>query len=139
MIEEYIEGIELTCGVIGNGDDIEALPLIRISPAEGYEFFNYDAKYVKGAAMEICPAPVDDNISEIARELAIKAHKVLCCSDYSRTDMMLKDKKLFILETNTIPGMTETSLFPQAAKEAGLNFSSLMDKLITLGIKSKKL
>jgi D-alanine-D-alanine ligase len=139
LIEECIEGIELTCGVIGDDDEIEALPLIQISPTEGYEFFDYNAKYIKGATKEICPAPIDDNIAEFGKKLAITAHKVLYCRDYSRTDMMLKNNKLFVLETNTIPGMTSTSLFPQSAKEAGISFPELMDKLITLGIKSKKL
>jgi D-alanine-D-alanine ligase len=137
FLESYINGTELTGGVIGN-DDLEALPLIEIVPNEAYEFFDYEAKYVAGATTEICPARIDDALTEKAQTYAKMAHSALCCKGYSRTDMILKDREMYVLETNTIPGMTKTSLFPQAAKVAGMSFTQLLDRLIELGIEAHK-
>ena len=136
VVETYIQGTELTVGVIGNRN-LEALPVIEIIPDTQYEFFNYHAKYLPGASREICPARIDEALTEKARAYAKMAHRALFCEGYSRTDMMLKGRDLYILETNTIPGMTETSLLPLAAKTAGISFSRLMDMLIELGIESK--
>ena len=136
LIEAYIDGIEITCGVIGN-DDPEALPLIEIIPNEKFEFFDYEAKYTAGATQEICPARIDPELTAKAQEYGIKAHQTLFCQGYSRTDMIIKDRNIYVIETNTIPGMTATSLYPQSAAEAGIPFSELMDKLIQLGIEAK--
>ena len=136
VVETYIQGTELTVGVIGNRD-LKALPVIEIIPDTRYEFFNYHAKYLPGASREICPARIDAALTEKAQAYAKMAHRALFCEGYSRTDMMLKDRELYILETNTIPGMTETSLLPLAAKTAGIPFSRLLDILIELGIESK--
>jgi D-alanine-D-alanine ligase len=137
LVEAYIDGVELTGGVIGN-DNPEALPLIEIIPREGHDFFDYDAKYVAGRTDEICPARVNADITRKAQSFARIAHTALYCKGYSRTDMILKGRDLYVLETNTIPGMTPTSLFPQAAAAAGLDFSALMDRLIELGIQAKQ-
>jgi len=134
LIETYIEGIELTCGVIGN-KEIKALPVIQISPDKEHEFFDYEAKYVAGVTKEICPAPIDDQIAKQVQKLAKKSHEILNCRGCSRTDMILNNGELFILETNTIPGMTPTSLLPLAAKFAGIDFGDLLEKLIKLGLK----
>lgn len=133
LIEAYIKGTELTGGVIGNNDP-EALPIIEIIPDEHHEFFDYEAKYVAGVTQEICPARIDDALTEKAQTYAKMAHEALCCKGYSRTDMILKDGEMYVLETNTIPGMTPTSLFPQAAEAAGLSFSQLLDRLIDLSL-----
>ena len=133
LLEEYIEGIELTAGVVGN-EALEALPLIEIVPNEEYAFFDYEAKYTPGKTDEICPARIDDVITAKAQTFAKMAHQALFCEGYSRTDMMLKGKDLYILETNTIPGMTATSLLPQAALVGGMTFTVLLDRLIELGI-----
>jgi D-alanine-D-alanine ligase len=137
MVEGFIEGREITCGVLGN-DTVEALPLIEIIPGDGYEFFDYEAKYQPGASQEICPAPLDRHLTQKAQACAITAHNALFLQGYSRTDMILKDGEFFILETNTIPGMTATSLFPQSAKAAGMSFGVLMDRLIELGIQARR-
>ncbi|MCK5311352.1 MAG: D-alanine--D-alanine ligase, partial [Desulfobacteraceae bacterium] len=130
LIEAYIKGVELTCGVLGN-KEIEALPVIEIVPGEGYEFFNYEAKYVAGATNEICPARIDEETTKEVQRLAKEAHKALFLKGYSRTDLMFSDngnkKELFVLETNTIPGMTATSLYPQQANVAGYPFPVLLD------------
>ena len=133
LLEAYVDGIELTAGVVGN-DTLEALPLIEIVPNKEYEFFDYEAKYTPGKTEEICPARIDEAITEKAKALAKTAHQALFCEGYSRTDMMLKGKDLYVLETNTIPGMTATSLLPQAAQVGGLTFTALLDRLIDLGI-----
>jgi len=137
LIEKYIKGIELTGGVIGN-DDLQALPIIEIVPGESYEFFDYHAKYTPGATREICPANIDDALTKKAQNYAKTAHKALFCKGYSRTDMIFSGEELYILETNTIPGMTRTSLLPLAAKTAGISFSQLLDRLIQLGIEAHR-
>lgn len=138
FLEKYIKGMEITGGVIGN-DAPEALPLIEIIPGEDYTFFDYEAKYQPGATKEICPARLDHAQTSKAQALAVKAHQALFCKGYSRTDMMVNSEgEIFVLETNTIPGMTPTSLLPQAAQAHGLSFSSLLDRLIELGIEEHK-
>jgi D-alanine-D-alanine ligase len=133
MVEAFIPGIEITAGVIGN-DQLDVLPLIEIIPGEGYEFFDYGAKYTAGATQEICPARIDAALAEKARHCARIAHEALFLRGYSRTDFILKGDEFYVLETNTIPGMTRTSLLPQAAQAAGISFTQLLDRLITLSI-----
>jgi len=137
ILEKYIKGLELTCGVLGNQDP-EALPVIEIVPGDGHEFFDYHAKYTAGATHEICPARIDDQTTRKVQELAVQAHNALFLKGYSRTDMLLLDGQLHVLETNTIPGMTATSLYPQSATKAGYEFGVLMDKLIELAIEENK-
>ncbi|UCF94313.1 MAG: D-alanine--D-alanine ligase [Desulfobacterales bacterium] len=133
LIESYIPGIEITGGVIGN-KKLEALPLIEIVPDEAHEFFDYEAKYTAGITQEICPARIDAALTEKAQNYAKIAHQALFCRGYSRTDMILRDSEIYVLETNTIPGMTATSLLPLAAKTAGMDFSRLLDRLIELSM-----
>lgn len=134
MVEEFIDGVELTCGVLGN-DELEALPVIEIRPGEGFEFFDYTAKYTPGATEEICPAPIAPEIRDQVQAYAVAAHDALFLRGYSRTDMILSaGGNLYVLETNTIPGMTATSLYPQAAAVAGYTFPRLLDRLIELAM-----
>lgn len=133
IIEAYIKGIELTGGVVGN-DELQALPIVEIIPGEEFEFFDYTAKYTPGASEEICPARIDEAMTAKAQTYAKTAHRALCCKGYSRTDMILADGEIYVLETNTIPGMTPTSLLPQAAGVAGISFSQLLDQLIELSL-----
>ena len=108
--------------------------IIEIIPNKEYVFFDYEAKYTPGKTQEICPARIDDATTEKAQTYAKMAHQALFCEGYSRTDMMLAGGDLYILETNTIPGMTATSLLPQAAQVGGMTFTVLLDRLIELGI-----
>jgi D-alanine-D-alanine ligase len=133
LVEEFIRGTEVTGGVLGN-DAPRALPLVEIIPSTQYTFFNYEAKYLPGATHEICPARLDPHLTRRAQQCALTAHAALGCRGYSRTDMMIKDGQIYILETNTIPGMTATSLFPQAAQAMGLEFPALLDTLIDLAL-----
>jgi len=137
LIEQYIDGIELTGGVVGN-QNLEAFPIIEIVPDEKYEYFDYTAKYTAGATREICPARIDDELTRKAQSYAKMSHKALFCRGYSRTDMILKGDNIYVLETNTIPGMTATSLLPQAAAAAGISFTRLMDQLIELSLEERR-
>lgn len=138
LVESFIEGTELTAGVIGN-KELNALPIIEIIPDEFHEFFDYEAKYTAGVTREICPARINAEMTQRAQDCAKIAHRALFCKGYSRTDMILKDNEMYVLETNTIPGMTATSLFPQAALKAGMSFSQVLDKLIELGLEEHKI
>ena len=135
LLEEYIDGTEITGGVIGN-KKLQALPIIEIVPKENHDFFDYTAKYTAGETAEICPAQINENLSKKARKLAKKAHRALFCKGYSRTDMIIKGEEVYVLETNTIPGMTRESLLPLAARTAGMDFGQLLDRLIELGLES---
>lgn len=134
MVEEFIKGREVTGGVLGNAD-LEALPLVEIIPGEEHLFFDYTAKYQQGASEEICPADLPDQLTDLAQKYAVQAHRVLQLRGYSRTDMIVSEEgKIYVIETNTIPGMTPTSLLPQAALAAGLPFSDLLDRLLRLAL-----
>lgn len=134
MVEEFVQGREITVGVIGN-QILEPLPLVEIIPDDRFDFFDYTAKYQKGATEEICPAPCSETIRERAYQYGIAAHRALQLKGYSRTDMIINaEDELIILETNTIPGMTPTSLLPLAASVHGLDFSDLLDRLIELAL-----
>jgi D-alanine-D-alanine ligase len=133
MIEEFIEGREITGGVLGN-NELTALPLVEIIPGDQYEFFDYEAKYQPGASKEICPAVLDDPLTIRAQQYALTAHRALQLRGYSRTDMIISGDEIYVLETNTIPGMTPTSLLPQGAAAAGLDFAALLDRLIELAL-----
>ena len=136
LVESHIDGTELTGGVIGN-HKLEALPLIEIIPDKSHDFFDYEAKYTAGITQEICPARINEELTLKAQNYAKIAHQALFCRGYSRTDMILRDNEAYVLETNTIPGMTATSLFPQAAQKAGMSFSQVLDRLIELGLEKR--
>lgn len=138
MVEQYIKGREITAAVLGN-DDLTALPLIEIIPGEGFDFFDYTAKYQAGASQEICPAPISPELTAKAQGYALGAHVALRLRGYSRTDMILDAAgNFYLLETNTIPGMTATSLLPQAAAKHGLSFSQFLERLIELAMADRE-
>jgi len=136
MVEQFIRGRELTGGVLGNRE-LTALPIVEIIPNKTFRFFDYQAKYQPGASREICPAELPPEIAAEARRCACLAHRALRLRGYSRTDMILAADGLYILETNTIPGMTPTSLLPQAAAAAGLGFGALLDRLLELALEKR--
>jgi D-alanine-D-alanine ligase len=133
LVERFLAGREITCGVLGN-DELTALPLVEIIPGKEFAFFDYQAKYLPGASREICPAPLDQPTTALIQDLGKRAHRALGLAGYSRSDFILTDEGPIILETNTIPGMTQTSLLPQAAAAAGLDFPALVDRLIELAL-----
>jgi len=127
LVERYIDGRELTVGVLG----AEALPVIEIRTKQA--FFDYTAKYEDASTEELCPAPIDDRIAKEAQDMALEAHKALGCRVYSRTDIILdSEQKIWVLETNTLPGLTNASLLPKAAAAIGLSMSDLLDRIIQL-------
>jgi D-alanine-D-alanine ligase len=134
MIEAYVPGREVTCCVMGN-EALETLPPIEIVPQARYRFFDYEAKYKAGAANEICPARISQRLTRMVQHTAQEAHRALQCRVWSRTDMIIRDQRIYVLETNTIPGMTENSLFPLAARTAGMDLGALVDKLIAFSLK----
>ncbi len=133
MIERHVEGVEVTCCVLGTADCV-TLPLVEIVPNPEFSFFDYDAKYTPGASREICPARLSAGQTEMAFDCALRAHRALRCRVWSRTDMIVQGETVFILETNTLPGMTVNSLVPLAARTAGMSLSQLVDKLIELSL-----
>lgn len=134
MVESFVKGREITVGIIGN-KELTPLPLVEIIPGSEHPFFDYQAKYQPGATTEICPADFPDTIVKKAHDYAVTAHRALKLRGYSRTDMIVDNQNnLWVLETNTIPGMTPTSLLPQAAAAAGMPFATLLDRLIELAL-----
>lgn len=134
MVEQFVKGREVTAGVLGN-DELVALPLVEIIPNKEFQFFDYTAKYQAGASRELCPAPIDAELTAKAQQFALAAHRALQLRGYSRTDMIVTDEgDITLLETNTIPGMTPTSLLPQAAAVHGLEFQALLERLIELAM-----
>jgi D-alanine-D-alanine ligase len=138
MIQKYIAGREFTCGVIEDAQGKPfALPPTEIIPRSS-TFFDYQAKYQRGGSEEITPAKITKSELATLQKLALKAHIALGCKGMSRSDFILSGDRFFILETNTIPGMTETSLLPQAAAVAGISFPKLLDMIINSGRKAKR-
>lgn len=131
MLEPRVPGLELTGGVLDDADGRpEALPLTAIVPKLG-DHFDYASKYTPGGAEEITPAPVDAATTARTQAAAVRAHCILGCAGMSRTDFILDDAgTLWVLETNTIPGLTATSLLPQEAEAAGIGFGGMLDRLI---------
>lgn len=127
LIEELIDGRELTVAVIGN-DELVPLPVIEI--VTNREFFDYTAKYSSGESEEIVPALIPDHVARRAQDIAIRAHKLLGCRGMSRTDLMWSGDRMVTLEVNTIPGMTANSLLPKAARAAGIQFGDLLARLV---------
>jgi D-alanine-D-alanine ligase len=133
LVEQFIAGRELTVGIV----DGRALPVIEIHPK--HDFFTYEAKYTKGQTEYLVPAPLDKNVEAEVKMLALRAHDCLGCRDLSRVDLILaKSGELFVLEVNTIPGFTETSLVPQAARAAGIQFPDLCARLVQMALARRK-
>jgi D-alanine-D-alanine ligase len=134
LVETEITGIEFSCGVLDMPDGtVKALPPIEIRPKNSV-FFDYEAKYTHGEALELVPAPRPAELLREIEEIAVSAHKILGCRGVSRTDMMYGDSKLYVLETNTLPGMTSTSLLPKSFKAQGGTYAELLDILIAVSL-----
>lgn len=129
LIEKYIAGRELTVAVINN----EVYPVIEIKPKEG--FYDYKNKYTKGQTEYICPADLTEDVAEFTQNTAKVAAELLGCRDYCRIDFRLSEDNVpYCLEVNTIPGFTELSLLPMAAKAGGIEFDDLCELLINLAL-----
>lgn len=130
VIEAFIKGREFSVGVIEG----TALPIIEIAPKQG--FYDYKNKYQAGSTVETCPANLPDQVTSLMQHYAEQVAKVLELDTYSRTDFMMDDSyQIYCLESNTLPGMTPTSLMPQEAKVIGISYEELCDKLIEVSLK----
>jgi D-alanine-D-alanine ligase len=133
LAEKFIAGRELTVGIF----DGRALPVIEIQPK--HDFFTYEAKYTNGETEYLVPAPLDKGIEAQVKALALRAHDCLGCRDFSRVDLILgENNQLFVLEVNTIPGLTETSLVPKAARAAGIEFKDLCTRMVQMALARRK-
>lgn len=136
LVEQYVAGTEVTVAVLGNEDPI-ALPVIEIVPRN--EFYDFDAKYAVGGAQHIIPARISDEQTRACQEYAIGAHRALGCTGVSRTDMIIDEGGTpWLLETNTIPGMTATSLLPDTAAKAGIPYEKLCHLLIDYALETAR-
>ncbi|MHB1843731.1 MAG: D-alanine--D-alanine ligase family protein [Deltaproteobacteria bacterium] len=137
LVEEYVAGRELTCGVLEEPRTGQpaALPVTEIVP-KGHAFFDYRAKYTVGQSDEITPAPIPELTRDRVQAIALAAHRALGCRAYSRSDLILKNgEEPILLETNTLPGLTATSLLPQEAAAVGIDFPSLLTRLVELALR----
>ena len=125
LVERFIDGKELTVGIL-NG---EPLPVIEIAPQEG--FYDYEAKYTPGKTQYLCPAPISEEKQGEVQEISLKAYHCLGCHGCARVDLRLSDDgEAFVIEVNTVPGMTETSLVPKAAAQRGISFPHLVEAIL---------
>jgi D-alanine-D-alanine ligase len=137
VIEPYIAGVEATCGVLEHSDgSIVALPPVEIIPGEGN--FDYAAKYLLNSTQEICPGRFSSEVTAALKEQAMLAHRAMSCTGYSRSDFIVSDKGLVYLETNTLPGLTKSSLYPKALKAEGIEFVDFLRGLIELAARAAR-
>jgi len=130
LVEQFIEGVEVTASVLGNDNPV-ALPLIEIVSATGV--YDYESKYTPGLSNHIIPPRIPGEQQKAAKELAVRTFKALGCRGLARIDFIIDRRgNPYVLEVNTIPGMTNTSLFPDAARAAGIEFPELVDKIVKL-------
>ncbi len=132
LLEDYIEGREFSCGVLAD----EALPPIEIIPKTG--FYDYQNKYQPGATLEVCPAAISKKQDAAMRSIALRVHRLLGLSAYSRSDFIMdRSGRVYFLEVNTLPGMTPTSLIPQEAAAAGIDYPKLCQTLLDLALSER--
>lgn len=138
MLEQFIAGRELSVAVVGEEQKAKALPVIEIIPKIS-KWFDYKAKYEMGGSEEVCPAEIPNGVKNEIQKLAVKIFQAIGCKDLARADFIWskKNNKIYFLEINTIPGMTQTSLAPQAAKAAGIEFGEFLDQLISSALNKK--
>lgn len=141
LIEEYIEGRQLECSVLGNENPIASLPGEIVLNKKRHEFYSYNAKYIdeKGASLMI-PVKLSKNIVKDIQKMSVKVFKILCCEGMARVDFFLRyrDQKLIVNEINTIPGFTKISMYPKLWEASGISYTELIDRLINLAIERFK-
>jgi D-alanine-D-alanine ligase len=135
LVEEFVEGSEVTCTVLGEGAGAKALPIIEIVPQKGGGFYDFEAKYASGGSSHLIPPRISEETQREIERLALLAHRTLGARGITRSDFIVTGAgKALYLETNTTPGMTETSLVPDAARAAGLEFGDLVGKLVEMAL-----
>ena len=140
LAEPFIRGRELTTAVLAGVDGPRALMVTELKPKSG--FYDFDAKYTEGMTEHVCPAEIPDEITQACLDLALRAHRLLGCKGCSRTDFRWDDERglagLFVLETNTQPGMTPLSLVPEQARHLGMSYGDLVEAIIADALNSKQ-
>ena len=131
MVEEYLLGTEVSCGVLGNRKPF-ALPVVEIVPKK--EFFDYEAKYSEGFCEEIVPARISQKLTQEVQKIAVRVYKAVGCQGFGRVDMIIKSSLPYVLEINTIPGLTPLSLLPKEAAAAGISYQELIERLINFAL-----
>jgi D-alanine-D-alanine ligase len=132
LVEEFIKGKEVTVAIL----DETPLPIVEIRPKSGV--YDYTSKYTVGATEYICPANIDPVTAERIRTAALSVFRAVGARDYARVDLIVSDVNPYVLEINTLPGMTETSLFPKAAAAAGISYPQLCEKMVELALRRSK-
>ncbi|MGC8739699.1 MAG: D-alanine--D-alanine ligase family protein [Candidatus Hydrogenedens sp.] len=138
LVEKFINGREVTCGVWDCEEGIppRALPVTEICPKTS-SFFDYTAKYTPGATDEITPAPIEPEQTQKVQEMAVLAHQAIGCSTWSRSDFIIDEEGPVWIEINPIPGLTQTSLYPQEAKCAGITYEQMIQKFVEHALKKR--
>ena len=131
IVEQFIAGRELTVGVIDRGEGPFPLPVLEIEVDAGFSF-DYDGKYLGKGTREICPANIPDSMAKEAQATALAAHIALGCEGYSRSDLVAAEDGIYFLETNTLPGMTISSLVPQELREEGITFAEFLEEQVAI-------
>lgn len=131
VLEKHVKGTELTVSILGN-NPARALPIVEIVTAK--EFFDFESMYRMGATEYFVPARLDPDTAAAVQQISVDVHEALGCRDVSRVDIILSKGTPYVLELNTSPGMTETSLLPMAAAEAGIQFDDLVDQLVVMAL-----
>ncbi len=132
LAEEFLSGVEITLPIMGN-DELRVLPDIEITSER--EFYDYQAKYTNGLCHHIIPARISEDNRALAQRIGVRAYQVLGCVGLSRIDFIVDEQKgPMVIEVNTLPGMTEMSLFPDSAKAAGISFDALVSEILSLGL-----
>ena len=129
LIEEFIDGRELTVGILGN----KALDIVEIIPKSG--LYDYESKYTQGHTDYMCPADIDDSLTTFIKKEAVRIYQAIGCRHYARVDFLLdRNSTPFLLEVNTLPGMCSTSLLPMSAKSMGISFQELLDIIVKISV-----
>jgi D-alanine-D-alanine ligase len=133
LLERYVPGRDLAVSVLDGDDGPEALPVVEAIPT-GEDFYDFEARYEIGRTRFVCPAELEPEITARAQELALATWRTLGCAGFARVDLMLDGDELTVLEANAIPGLTDTSLLPQAADAAGIGFDALVARILDLAV-----
>jgi D-alanine-D-alanine ligase len=135
LLERYVPGRDLAVSIVEREDgEPRALPIVEAVP-EGRDFYDFEARYEIGRTRFVCPAELPQEIAARTQELAVEAYRALGCAGFARVDLMLRDDgELYVLEANSVPGLTETSLLPQAADAAGIGFDELVERILAIAL-----
>jgi D-alanine-D-alanine ligase len=140
LLERHVPGRDLAVSIIERDGDAQALPIVEAVPQQE-DFYDFESRYEIGRTKFVCPADLEFDLAERASEIALSVYALLGCSGFARVDMMLEDdtSELYVLEADTVPGLTETSLLPQAADAAGIGFEELIERIVEAALEKERL